>query len=350
MKYFRYVHRRSRSLSFLVCVALGVGLSACSSPSSAHAPVPTWSVADRSTPVGVALATTEPPQGWTPASTGALGATVLLKTVTTSTRRSLVVAEFPAATTAFHLHVGSGDPPSASSKAPVDSDSSISATEVPALVAAFNGAFKIDAQAGGMVVDGITVSPMLATKATAVVYENGSLDVGVWGVSVPTRGRVAVNARQNLQLLVDGGQVTTAAHSTSDAVWGSSVSGAVSARSGLGVDKDGNVFYVAAMAAVPQDLAEAMVQVNVIRGMQLDMNPAWISLGVAERPGTGLSARVPGQNLSPSVFMGGWQRDFFAVLAKPNRSCRLVFPTPAGVAAPDPPVQRCSPASVRGAS
>ena len=327
-----------------------LALSACgSAPAASHAAVPTWSTADRSTPVGAALVTTEAPPGWTLASTGALGATVLLKTVTASSGRSLVVAEFPMATTAFHLHVGAGDPPGSSAKAPVDADPSISASEASAVVAAFNGGFKIEAAAGGMIVDGTTVSPMLPAKATAVVYEDGSINVGVWGESVPTGGHVAVDARQNLQLLVDGGQITTAARSTSDAVWGSSVSGAVSARSGLGVDTSGNVFYVGAMAAVPQDLAEAMVQVNIVRGMELDMNPAWISLGIADRPGAQLRASVPKQNLSPSVFTSGWQRDFVVVLAKPNRSCRLAFPTPAGVAAPDPPVQRCSPVSIHGA-
>ncbi len=292
----------------------------------------------------------EAPPGWTLASTGALGPAVLLKTVTASSGRSVVVAEFPRNATAFHLHVGGGDPPGASAKAPVDADPSISSTEAPMVVAAFNGAFKIDAGAGGMIVDGVTVSPILPNKAAAVVYDDGSVDVGTWGVSVPAKDRTPVAVRENLQLLVDNGAITAAARNSSDAVWGASVSGAVSARSSLGVDKDGNVFFAAAMSAVPLDLAEALSGVGVVRGMQLDMNPAWISLGVADRPGGGLSARVPGQNLSPGVFTSGWSRDFVAVLAKPNRSCHLVFPTPAGLAAPDPPIQRCAPASVHGTS
>jgi hypothetical protein len=259
------------------------------------------------------------------------------------------VAKFPKDTTAFHLHVGGGDPPGASSKAPVDADPSISSTEAPMVVAAFNGAFKIDAGAGGMIVDGITVSPMLPNKAAAVVYDDGSVDVGTWGVSVPAKDRAPVAVRENLQLLMNDGAITDAARSSSEAVWGASVSGAVSARSGLGVDKDGNVYFAAAMAAVPLDVAEALAQAGAVRGMQLDMNPAWISLGVADRPGGGLSARVPGQNLSPGVFSGGWSRDFMAVLAKPNRSCRLVFPTPAGRSAPETPIHRCAPASVHGA-
>jgi hypothetical protein len=296
----------------------------------------------------VAQEVAQAPQGWSVASTGALGPTVLLKTVTVASGRPIVVAEFPRATTAFHLHVGGGDPPGAAAQAFPDSASALAPSEASMAVAAFNGAFKQNAGAGGMVVDGVTVSPLLPGKAAAVVYSDGSLDVGTWGAGVPAAGRTPVDVRQNLQLLVDAGAVTTAAQSSSEAVWGASVSGPVSARSGLGVDAEGNAFFVGAMAAVPLDLAQALVSVGAVRGMQLDMNPAWISLGVASRPGAALVAQVPGQNLSPSVFAAGWSRDFVAVLAKPDRSCRLVFPTPAGVVAPDPPFVRCAPASISG--
>ena len=255
----------------------------------------------------------------------------------------MTVALFPKATTAFNFHVGSSDPPGASSKAPLDAGSSISASEAPLVTAAFNGGFKRDAGAGGMIVDGIEVSPMLNGKATVGLTQDGAVEIGVWGTDLPGSSAPPVDARQNLQLLVDGGVATSASRSTSDAVWGGSVSGAVTARSGLGVDKSGNVYYVASMRAIPYDLAEAMVSVGVVRGIQLDMNPYWIDLGTATTPGAPMVSRVPGQNRPASIFSAGWQRDFMVVLAQPSRACRLVFPAPVGVPTADPPLVKCAP-------
>lgn len=102
------------------------------------------------------------------------------------------------------------------------------------------------------------------------------------------------------------------------------------------------------MSATFLDVAEALVQVGVTRGVHFDMNPAWTSPGGAEPPGLTLVARVPGQNLNPSAFVSGWSRDGVGALATPNRSCRLVFPTPGGLEGPDPPTQCCAPVALPG--
>lgn len=276
-------------------------------------------------------------------SSGPRGATVLMKTFLASSGRSVTVAEFPAATTAFHLHVGSSDPPSALSLAPNDAGNAISTAESALVVAAFNGGFKRGDRAGGMIVDGVTVSPMLDGKATAMIDENGALSVGVWGQSTMTPTTQVVDARQNLQLLVENGAPTSAARANPLTYWGASVSGPVTARSGLGVDHSGNVFFVAVVKAVPLDLAEALVSVGAVTGMQLDINPFWITLGTASSPGALLTSGIPGQQHSASIFAHGWERDFVTVLAKPSLACRLVFPAPPGVAAPDPPRTACVP-------
>ena len=288
--------------------------------------------------------TVAPIPGWTIASTGPLGATVLLRSVHTSTGRSIVVAEFPAATTALHLHVGSGDPPGAAAAAPLDAGPAVSTSEAALLVAAFNGAFKRDAGAGGVEVDGSVVSPLLSHEASVVINQDGTVDVGTWGSQVPTPGEQVVDVRQNLALLVDGGLATPASSSSADAVWGATVAGGPGiARSAIGVDRAGDVLYAAAMSALPTDLAQAMVAAGAVRAMQLDINPFWVTFGAASQPGGPLLAQVPGEDHSPSIFSSGWQRDFFTVLARPSLNCRLVFPAPGGVATAEPPLTRCAP-------
>ena len=49
--------------------------------------------------------------------------------------------------------------------------------------------------------------------------------------------------------------------------------------------------------------------------MELDINPEWVQLDVASRPGGPLRAAIRGQNRPANQFLLGWARDFIAVLA-----------------------------------
>ena len=264
----------------------------------------------------------------------------MTKTVVGSAGAHITVAEFPAATTAFHLHVGTTDPPGATSISPNDAGASVSAYELSLLIAAFNGGFKKADAKGGVMVDGTVVSPLVTGAASAVIDANGSLHVGSWGVTIPTTKERVTSVRQNLTLLVSGGKVEPTA--ANPALWGSTIgSNPAVARSALGVDASGNVFFLGSMAALPLELAQTMATLGVSEGMQLDINPNWITLGISMFPGGQLMGEVPGQQHSPSIFIGGWQRDFLAVLALPPRNCRLVFPAPPMVAAANPPTVVC---------
>jgi hypothetical protein len=48
--------------------------------------------------------------------------------------------------------------------------------------------------------------------------------------------------------------------------------------------------------------------------MELDINPEWVQLDVARRPGGPLRAAIGGQNRPANQFLVGWARDFVAVL------------------------------------
>jgi hypothetical protein len=86
------------------------------------------------------------------------------------------------------------------------------------------------------------------------------------------------------------------------------------ARSGLGENRAGDLIYVASMSATPADIADALVRAGAVIGMELDINPNWVQLDVAPRPGASLSSEVPGQWRPADQFLTGWDRDFIAVL------------------------------------
>jgi hypothetical protein len=83
------------------------------------------------------------------------------------------------------------------------------------------------------------------------------------------------------------------------------------------------------MSTTPADLADALAGSGARIAMELDINPEWVQLDTARRPGGPLSAAVPGQNRPADQYLVGWTRDFITVLA-PS----------AGQQATPPPVNR----------
>ena len=92
------------------------------------------------------------------------------------------------------------------------------------LVAAFNAGFLMSDANGGYYTDGKTIVPLRTGAASFVVYKNGSSTVGQWGRDV-TMGPDVVSVRQNLDLLVDGGQAIPAVNSAEPTQWGATLGG-----------------------------------------------------------------------------------------------------------------------------
>ncbi|MGH7749741.1 MAG: hypothetical protein ACREQ5_33995, partial [Candidatus Dormibacteria bacterium] len=89
------------------------------------------------------------------------------------------------------------------------------------------------------------------------------------------------------------------------------------ARSALGEDAAGDIIFAASMSAIPVDMANALVASGVVEGMQMDINPEWITLDLTTNPGYPINAVVPGQQRPSNQYVVGWSRDFVAVLASP---------------------------------
>jgi phosphodiester glycosidase len=183
------------------------------------------------------------------------------------------------------------------------------------LVATFNSAFKLSDSGGGFASNGHTYAPMRDGIATIVRYRNGRVDVTSW-TGGPTAGPDVVYARQNLPLIVAGGQVNP--NLSDGPQWGVTLGNAVRVwRSGLGIDARGNLIYAVASIQTVGSLAEILRHAGAIRAMELDINTYWPSFITYAAPGAvGAANLLPGMDRSPQRYLTPDDRDFFAVYAK----------------------------------
>ena len=230
-----------------------------------------------------------------------------------------------ARTTLLRWHVGAIDP-NLWAKAPADAAPRIDwANEGPAgVVAAFNGAFKQAAFAGGAVVDGVVLIPMVVGDMTIGIDRAGHWVMGVWGApDFPPAGFHPISYRQNLSPMVLRGALTPPARSANWHLWGSPLNyRPLTARTGLGVDAKGNLIYVATMHPVmPIQVGQALLAAGAVTGMELDINPYWPIAGAPAKPlhaAGAFNVQIPGSNHDASIYSTGWGRDFFVALAEPD--------------------------------
>jgi hypothetical protein len=241
---------------------------------------------------------------------------------------------FRARTTAFHLHGGTIDPPGTTTGVPADAQPVISDGELRVgVLGAFNGGFKINANAGGVILDGKVVEAMQPGMGTACINNLGQLKIAAWGAGLPRKHFAAISCRQNLPLMVAGGQLTALAANPAWGNWGATLASiGAQPRSGLGLDTKGNVIFIATMTGtLPSQLAHAEIAAGIVTGMQLDINPDWPTFGVFGSPQHGRSTNfvlaLPGYNKPPAFYMSRSARDFFSVMAQPNSwTCSVVSP------------------------
>jgi hypothetical protein len=213
----------------------------------------------------------------------------------------------------YALHNGTTDPGPAAAPF-VKAGPQVSAAERPRLLAAFNGGFKMKAGAGGYMQEGHVIRPLRTGLAGLVIDRNGQARIGVWGRTVPAPGEQVYSVRQNLWALVLNGQPT--AESSRWWRWGGTIGHKeYVARSALGENGFGQLMYAGSMRTTPADLAYALVHSGAVTGMEMDINPYWVQLDVADRPGGPLTEAVPGQQHPADQYLVSWYRDFITVLA-----------------------------------
>ena len=235
---------------------------------------------------------------------------VTFSQVTTTDGSLITIATFRGPVQ-YALHNGSDDPGPLAG--PVKAGPKVTGTERERLLAAFNSGFKLDALAGGYEQEGHVVGALRQGLASLVIDTSGQASVGVWGRGLPVKGEAVYSVRQNLWALVANGKPTT--ESALWWRWGGTLGHAeYVARSALGENAAGELMYAASMSATPADLAEALTGSGARSAMELDINPEWVQLDTASRPGGPLSPGVPGQHRPASQYLTGWTRDFITVL------------------------------------
>jgi len=198
----------------------------------------------------------------------------------------------------------------------------------PDLVAAFNSGFKLADSRGGYYAEGRTARPLAAGKASMVFHADGSFDVGAWGTEVTMTPDV-VGVRQNLQLLVDNGELAPNLDKASPAIWGWTVQNKTLVwRSGVGVDAHGHVLYAAGNGLSVASLANVLKAAGAVRAMELDINSAWThffwyhddptagTAGTAGTVGTVGNKLLIDMTKSPGLYFESSSRDFVAVFVR----------------------------------
>ncbi len=197
----------------------------------------------------------------------------------------------------------------------------VTASELPHLVAAFNGGFRFQDARGGIYLEGRTGVQLLQGAASFVIYKNGHVNIDAWGAHFGMSPEVE-SVLQNVVLLVDHGRLAPSATYTDNAIWGYTLGGGyVVPRSGIGVTADGALVYVAGPALTARSLAESLQRAGAVRAMTLDINPEWVTFNFyAHQPGH--PSVVSGTKLYPEMQRSadrylppGWEaRDFYEVL------------------------------------
>ncbi|MHB1533148.1 MAG: hypothetical protein ACYC1D_00760 [Acidimicrobiales bacterium] len=184
------------------------------------------------------------------------------------------------------------------------------------LLATFNSGFYEGDAAGGFYAHGTLYFPMINGLATVVAYADGTVDIVDWQAG-PSPPPAVVMARQNLALLVDNRTASPTVNAPAD--WGVTLHGAPAVwRTALGIDAHGNLIYVAASQQTAASLAQILVTVGSVRGMELDINPEWpifVTYGGAGAVAPALF--VPNPNQIPNRFLYPSTKDFFAVFGRP---------------------------------
>jgi len=195
----------------------------------------------------------------------------------------------------------------------------------PALVAAFNSGFKLADSHGGYMAEGRVAPghPLVDGKASLIVRTDGTATVGLWGRDAVAGPDIRA-VRQNLQLLIDGGHEAPNLDVNSLANWGWTVKNATLVwRSGVGVDAAGHLIYAGGNGLSVHSLANVLLAAGCIRAMELDINSQWVAFlsyaTDATAPGGTVGTRlIPDMRTSVNRYFVSSDRDFFAVLARPE--------------------------------
>jgi len=184
-------------------------------------------------------------------------------------------------------------------------------------VAVSNGGFRFADSLGGFYENGRVGRPLRAGGASLVVHADGRADVLAWPAHRHLDPSI-VAVRQNLHLVVDHGRPVPGLTRNRHHRWGNArIQFQYTWRSGLGVDRQGNVIYLAGNHLDLRMLAQALAQAGCVRAMELDIHTGMVGAALFV-PDRRAALRVDAHKLIKGMtrpatrYLQPDQRDFIA--------------------------------------
>jgi hypothetical protein len=187
------------------------------------------------------------------------------------------------------------------------------------LVVAFNGGFKFINGHFGMMVNGLTLVQPKEGIATVALYQDGHVQIGVWGKDINQSPDV-IAYRQNCPPLLEEGRTNPELSSNNRKAWGYTGNSDITWRTGLGITKDGRyLIYAVGNGTSAKTIAVALMKAGAYNGMQLDINQAYTHFYTYQPsdPATSQGFSMTGKRLveeminNPHLYLTPNVRDFF---------------------------------------
>jgi hypothetical protein len=222
------------------------------------------------------------------------------------------VAWFDHTRTALAYYPGRYEPPSAAVRGPM----MVPYGQRWRLLATFNGGFTHADGNNGSSDNGLMNEPLTDGNATLIGYKDGRVAIVKWQGGQNAGPDVAW-ARQSLAPILWDGRVNPGLNTDPNSPqWGYTLGGVTRTwRTGIGVDRRGNLIYVVALEQTVITLAKILRHVGAVRGMEFDINPEWHTLITYNHRRRGFVPTVvePQPMQSPYRYLVPDDRDFFAV-------------------------------------
>jgi hypothetical protein len=221
------------------------------------------------------------------------------------------VAWFDHTRTAIGYYPGRYEPPNAAVRGPM----MVPNSQRWRLLATFNGGFTYEDGENGSNVNGQVNEPLKDGKATVLGYRDGRVEIVKWSGG-PNAGPEVAWARQSLAPIVWNGRLNPELNEDPNSPeWGFTLGGVTRVwRTGVGIDRRGNLMFVAAEGQTVVSIAKILQHIGAVRAMEFDINPDWHTL-ITYTHHNGVIPKMvePQPNQSLDRYLVPDDRDFFAV-------------------------------------
>jgi hypothetical protein len=221
------------------------------------------------------------------------------------------VAWFDHTRTQIAYYPGRYEPPNAAVRGPM----MVPDDQRWRLLATFNAGFTATDGNNGSTDNGRVNEPLTDGNATLIGYRDGRIAIVKWSGG-PSTGPDVAWARQSLAPIVWNGRLNPQLDTNPDSPqWGYTLGGVTRVwRSGVGIDRRGNIFYVASDDQTVITIAKILQHAGAVRAMEFDINPEWHTLiTYSHRHGLDPTMVGPNPNQAPTRYLVPDDRDFFAV-------------------------------------